>query len=125
MQKETINIPYYDNKNNFVGYRDFEAECITDNFYVFQKTANEGEEDEFKAYSLTIMPCGASVMHFKFKNHAVFVAKELSKTSINFNRSAQELGKDKKFSKLFFELRDKINEKSTRGKLAGNLYDFQ
>lgn len=89
------------------------------NFYVFEKTI----KDKYKAYSLTLMPLGVAIIHFKYKKDAMYMAKQLNNSNINFNRKYEELGKDKELRDLMYNIRDEINAGSNFIR-AGRIEDF-
>lgn len=119
MTKEIITIQIR-NENGKKESKQQEAERVpgTDNFYVFEKI-----DDNYRAFSLTVIPLGVAVMHFKYKKDAAYMAKKLHDSSIDFNRDCIKLAKDEKLQKLMFNVREEINVGSNFIK-AGMLQNF-
>ncbi len=122
--KTTINITVIDNETKKLYNKIQEAEKVsgTRNFYIFEDILeNRDKKSIYKAYSLTAMPSGIAIMHFKYKKDAVNIAKKLNESNIDFGRSIDEFKKDKELYGLMLSIIDELNK---NGKRAGSLRDF-
>jgi hypothetical protein len=119
MTKEII-IIQVKTKNGKIKNKQQEAKRVssTDNFYVFEEI-----NDNYKAFSLTVMPLGVAIMHFKYKKDAEYMAKKLYDSDIDFNREYIKLVEDEKLKKLIFDIREEINAGSNSIR-AGMLQSF-